>query len=85
MIALSNTESAVLHDIMKELRNAESKHPSMGQDMVHRAAVVSEESGELVRATLMHHYEKGKLSDVRKEAVQTAAMAIRFILELQEG
>lgn len=59
-------------------QDAEAKHPVMGHDLVHRSAVVAEEAGELVRASLMHHYERGHIEELRKEAIQTAAMAIKF-------
>lgn len=46
------------------------------------AALVAEELGELQQALLQIHFEpsKGKTADdVREEAVQTAAMALRFL------
>ena len=73
-------ESAILDELIK----AKKKYPDWPDDMVHQAAIVSEESGELIRAVLNHVYHDGSIEDVRNEAIQTAAMAIRFLENLNE-
>lgn len=70
----------VFIEVVAELDRAEKKFPSFPEDNVHRAAVVAEEAGELVRAALQHEYEVDRLDDMRKQAVQTAAMGVRFVL-----
>lgn len=66
--------------ILSELDRAEDKHPVWPKDdFVHAAAIVGEESGELIRAALQHHYEKGRYYEMHKEAIQVAAMALRFL------
>ena len=50
-------------------------------DFVHGAAIVAEESGELVRAALRFHYEDRRFFDMHKEAIQCGAMALRFITQ----
>ena len=81
---LNNIEE-IMADIWKELDNAQSLHPHWpGHDLVHAAGIVSEESGELIRAALRHEYaEGGTLDDVRTEAVQTATTAIRLLMNLE--
>lgn len=74
----------VISLIRAELDRAVTKFPTWPTDIIHAAAVVSEESGELSKAVLQCVYEphKSDLKDVRDEAVQTAAMAIRFLLSI---
>ena len=75
-------------DIMQEIDNeiaiAESKFPAWPTDIIHASAIVQEEAGELVKATLEVTYEPHKTGrgEVEKEAIQTAAMAIRFLKNL---
>jgi hypothetical protein len=73
------TTAEIIQFIFDEVERAEAKHPEWPMDKIHAAAIVAEESGELVRATLQHHYEGGKYAEVIKEAVQTAATCIRLI------
>ena len=51
---------------------------------LHALAILGEEFGELTKAVLQTTYEPGKAcrEDVREEAIQTAAMALRFIESL---
>jgi hypothetical protein len=70
---------AVLDEITRAVRKF-SLYPT---DCIHASAVVSEECGELVRACLQWTYEGGNITDVRKEAIHTAAMAIRFLANLE--
>jgi len=70
--------------VMDELYRAEAKFPQWPSDPIHAAAVLGEEFGELQKAVLQHTYEpeKATLEDVRMEAIQTTAMALRFLLSL---
>jgi NTP pyrophosphatase (non-canonical NTP hydrolase) len=70
-----------LDAVMNELAKAESKHPEWPTDPLHAIAIIGEEFGELTQAVLQVTYEPGKslIADVRREAVQTAAMALRFL------
>lgn len=80
-----SSHHAAVSRILAELARAKTQHPSWPVDPVHAAAIVAEESGELVRAVLNTVYAKGDIrtpdmmDDIREEAVQTAAMAIRFL------
>lgn len=71
--------------ILDELRRAVTKFPTWPTDPLHALAVLGEEFGELTKATLQTTYEPHKSShdDVRTEAIQTAAMALRFIISLE--
>lgn len=74
-----------LEAILNELERAENKFPVWPADITHAGAIVAEESGELIRACLNREYAKDGESDAllldecRKEAVQTGAMAFRFL------
>ena len=71
----------IIGQITKELNKAMVKHGHWPQDdVIHASAIVCEESGELIRAALQFEYEGGSYDDLRKEAIQTGAMAIRFLL-----
>ena len=73
----------VIHMILEELAKAEKQHPGWPTDPVHAGAIVAEESGELTRATLIHAYEQDNSHGMLEEAVQTGAMAIRFLMNLE--
>lgn len=71
-------------DVMAEIERALAKFPTWPNDPIHAVAVLGEEFGELTRAVLQSIYEPHKVQpgDVRGEAVQTAAMALRFLASL---
>lgn len=75
----------VFESIAAEVLRAESKRPCWPDDLIHAAAIVSEESGELVKACLQHRYENKPIGNVRTEAIQTAAMCVRLLIDLAEG
>lgn len=77
----------VASDVLTEIKRAVAKFPTWPTDPLHAVAVVGEECGELTKAVLQSVYEphKATLADVRAEAVQTAAMAIRFLVSLDAG
>jgi hypothetical protein len=78
--------SKIFAEIDKEIKRAENKFPIWPDDFVIQAAIVCEESGELLKATLDFRNCGGSVAkleaimqDIKMEAIQTAAMAIRFI------
>ncbi len=77
-------EEQIIKDILEELKKAKVKFPSWPDDPVHAAMVVAEESGELVKDVneLVYEPEKTNKENVRKEALQTAVTAIRFLLSM---
>jgi hypothetical protein len=75
-------EETICNWFLEELAKAEYLHPKWPKDEIHAAAIVGEEAGELIRASLQNTYGGGKVSAMRKEAIQTGAMAIRFLKNL---
>jgi len=74
----------IIESILNEVARAEAKFPDWPSDMIHAAAIVNEESGELTRAALQWTYEGGDIIEAQKEAVQTAAVCIRFLRGIAE-
>jgi NTP pyrophosphatase (non-canonical NTP hydrolase) len=72
----------ICEEITEEVIRAEKKHPEWPIDSIHQAAIVCEESGELIRAALQFQYEGGNKEEIRKEAIQTAATCIRLLKNL---
>lgn len=74
----------ILNEIMQEVSRATAKFPTWPTRALDAFAVLGEEHGELQKECLQMTYEPHKSSRdaVRKEAIQTAAMAIRFCLSL---
>ncbi|WP_272149788.1 hypothetical protein [Tenacibaculum aiptasiae] len=77
------TESLAITKIKEELGKAETKHPNWPKDILHQIAIVNEESGEATRAALQFEYEGGKIEEVEKELIQTAAMCIRMLKNIR--
>lgn len=69
-------------EIDAELARAEQKHPDFPKDMFQQLAIMQEEAGEVTKAVLHYHFEKGSLEAVREELIQTAAMCIRMLQNL---
>lgn len=74
------TEELAISLVREEIETAVKKWPKWPTDPVHAAAVVAEESGELVQAALQFSYEQGEREAMGREAIQVAAMAIRFLV-----
>lgn len=70
----------IWHEILDELLRAEKKFPVYPTDVVHATAIMAEESGEAVKASLDVYYGRDNIKTLRKEMIQTAAMCIRFLL-----
>lgn len=66
--------------IRDELERAERKFPDWPEDIIHAAAIVQEECGELIRASLNYYYGKSNIKPVFNEAIQAGAMCVRFLL-----
>jgi len=79
------TRRQIINEILTELDRAERLWPFWPDDLLHGCAIVCEESGEAIRACLHIKYERGTVADYRKELIQTAAMAIRAIINLDRG
>lgn len=71
--------------IAAEVKSASDKWPGWPDDAVHAATIIAEEAGELQKAVLERVYEPHKYtpdSDIQTEAIQTAAMCIRFLVNM---
>lgn len=79
-------KSVTVTEILNEVRRAMRKFPTWPTDPLHALAVLGEEYGELNKAVLQFTYEPHKttLEEIRSEAVQTAAMALRFAASLEK-
>lgn len=77
------TDSDVYAAVAAELQRARSKYPQWPLDIVHAAAIASEESGEVVKAVNSLYWGQGAdtVADIRAEAVQAIAMWVRFLAE----
>ena len=79
---MTEKQRYILYNILHELESAKMKNPKWPNDLIHASAIVNEESGELTKACLNFVYEDGSFDDIKKEAIQTAAMTIRFLENL---
>jgi hypothetical protein len=81
---LDPERQAAIEQVLAELARAERLFPGWPTDPLHALAVLGEEFGELSQAVLQEVYEphKNNPCQVRAEAVQTAAMALRFLIGL---
>lgn len=75
-------DESIIEAIWFELQRAEEKFPSWPDDIVHGAAIVAEEAGEIVKAALDLYYGRGNIIHLIKETRQTAAMAVRLLIYL---
>jgi hypothetical protein len=71
-------------EAVREVVRATNKFPTWPTDPIHALAVLQEEVGELTKEVVQLTYEphKSSLDAVRVEAIQTAAMALRFLMSL---
>lgn len=70
---------SIFDEVREELESAKLKHPQFPLDIIHGAAVIVEEAGEIVKASLQWTYEDGKMIEVYQETLQTAAMCFRLL------
>ena len=78
------TQDEAIELIRAEVTKATTKFPTWPTDPIHAGNVLAEESGELAKAVLQAVYEPHKSSpdDVQAEAIQTGAMAVRFLMSM---
>lgn len=71
--------------VMQEIARAEEIHPDWPRDVVRAAATVAEEAGELIQAC--NNYDEnpdtGRIMMIT-EAVHTAAVALRFLKNMEK-
>lgn len=78
------SDTPIVREVLDEVIRATGKFPTWPNDPLHAMGVLHEEVGELAKAVLQQVYEphKQNAGDVRKEAVQAAAMTLRFLASL---
>lgn len=76
----------IIRQIRAEVVRAQDLHPEWPSDPMHALAIVSEEYGEFAKAVLQTTYEfpKSTADDIEEEAIQMAAMAVRFLLSMNK-
>jgi NTP pyrophosphatase (non-canonical NTP hydrolase) len=79
------TLDEAMEAVRAEVAKATTKFPTWPTRIIDAGNVVSEEAGELAKACLQATYEKHKIEvgDVMMEAVQTGAMAVRFLMSME--
>ncbi|QQO90184.1 hypothetical protein pEaSNUABM5_00042 [Erwinia phage pEa_SNUABM_5] len=72
--------------MVEELDRAEIKHPEWTSDAVHAAGILAEESGEAMQAAVDFNAtgDRDNLVCLESETIQTGAMCLRLLLNLQE-
>lgn len=80
------TKEEAIQTIERELDDALKQWPAWPVDPVHAAAVIAEETGELVQACLDFTYALSSFygDSIQKEAAQVGAMAIRMLMHLDQ-
>lgn len=76
-------EKAV-RQILIELIRAESIHPIWPADTLRQVAIMAGEAGEALQAALHYAEGRGSLNAVRVELIQSAAMSIRGLINLED-
>lgn len=81
------TDEQVFALVRAELDKARTKYPHWPSDMVHAAAIASEEDGEVIRSVNCYFFRQGDdtWADIEKEAVQAIAMWVRFLTDREYG
>ncbi|UAW53162.1 hypothetical protein pEaSNUABM30_00044 [Erwinia phage pEa_SNUABM_30] len=77
-------EQAAIELMLNELRDAEVEHPEWPEEAIHAGSILVEEAGELLRDCVSFD-ETGDdklIVNMQIEAVQTGAMALRFLKNL---
>ncbi|WP_145542754.1 nucleoside triphosphate pyrophosphohydrolase family protein [Yersinia frederiksenii] len=71
-------------EIINEAMRASEIHPEWPTDALHAVSILTEESGELMKAAIEFHYNNGDIEAVHEEAIQTGAMALRVLLGIDK-
>ena len=76
----------VIQVVMRELERVEIQHPIWPNDPIHVVGIIEEEVGEAMREAinLIYFRESADRDRLQKELVQTAAMAIRALINIDQ-
>lgn len=74
-----------LNEIIQELNRAEESFPKWPTDPIHAMGIWVEEVGETMKEVMQMVYEPSKTDKdrLKKEALQAAAMGLRFVESLE--
>jgi hypothetical protein len=78
--------SEIIKESANELERAIIKFPWWFKDPIHAFSIVQEEIGETQKEIIQSKYEpdKSSLNDIKKEAIQSIAMLIRFLENIEK-
>lgn len=76
---------AIVYQILAELDRAYRVHPKFPSDPIHQVSIMMEEAGEAVQAANDLGFARGDIKHVKEELVQTAAMCIRVLLNIDRN
>lgn len=73
------------YNVLHHLADAIIKHPEFPtENLVEMVAIMSEESGEAIRAANNYQHESGTIEALKEELYQTAAMCLRCLICLDD-
>ena len=85
-VADAERMAAVIHEVVAERGRQQSKWGRQDHDPFVYGAILTEEIGEAMRSALRVRFEdKDRISDVRGELIQVAAVAVAAIECLDRG
>lgn len=70
--------------ILHELWLAQKKHPTFPDDPIYRAAILSEEAGEVAQAANNYVMHDGDIEALRTELAHTGAMVLRNLAHIDD-
>jgi len=82
MTDYEEVQALITAEVLKELERARGLHPCYPQDVIHQAAIVGEEAGEVLKAAIDRTYHAGTEADLIMELIQTGAMVRRMLTPL---
>lgn len=72
------------NDIDAELKRAKEIHPDFPDDLFQQTSIMIEEAGEVVKAVNEWAWFSGPIDDIRNELIQTAAMCMRVLENINQ-
>lgn len=79
-IEINDAEDEAVYDVLRELEEARENWPPLNS--AHEGYGVIDEEFDELKGHIFTNQKKRDLVAMRKEAVQLAAMALRFIVEV---
>ena len=70
--------------IFYELVGEKRTPPEWPENAIYQSALIAEQAGKLASASLKYYHKEGPRGDIKKEAVELAAIAIRLVLNFND-